>query len=175
MPMIHSQEDRDLALQVWAFYADRNATRTAAMLAEEHGVVIPARTLRQWAQDNTWLDRAQELYRQQAPDLFDQTRFTLVAAGPHSSRYLFDCVRLLPDGSYAVAKPDRARVAAAFGNLDRIGFLPVTKAEAAAHHPTNAPMLPAGSDETSIAGMSDADLLRLAHGHLAAPTDTDAE
>ncbi|HXG72798.1 MAG TPA: hypothetical protein VNJ04_19560 [Gemmatimonadaceae bacterium] len=157
----YSDHVKELALQVWAFGADRNAVKTARMLADDHGEVVPVERIREWSRVHKWLQRAEDLYRDQAPALYDQTKFTLVASAPDAARYLHGCVNERPDGSYRIPNPDRMRILAADSILNRTGFLPMTRVQAADPHPAQLQQLDPGDD---LAPLSDDDLRRMAAG-----------
>lgn len=50
----HSDEDWQLAYEVWRTDGAQNATLTASILTETHGVTIPHRTLARWVQADDW-------------------------------------------------------------------------------------------------------------------------
>ncbi len=162
----YSDDDKAVALQVWAFLADRSPRKTSDILQERHGIAIPAKRISEWARTADWHTEAQALYRDQAPDLFDQAKFTLTAAGPGAARYLHDVTHKGPDGAYIEATPDRVRMQAAFGILDRIGFVPMSRREGGEHSPI--PRLPASTafDPGDLSHLSLDELRDLAAGAL---------
>lgn len=150
----YTEEERNTALQVWAFLADRKPGRTADILQDEYGIAVPAKRIGEWARNYDWHAKTQELYRDTAPGMFDQTRFTLTAAGPVAARYLYDVVA-------GVAEPDKVRASVSLGIVDRLGFLPFASRDKQQPSPiasgTSSPQLDTGTS----ADLSGLDLDRL--------------
>lgn len=163
----YAPEVRQLAREVWTFHADRNAAKTVRILAESHSVDVSVESVRRWARSEHWIERAPELYQQQSPDLFHQSRFTLVASAPDAARYLTDLYRHNLDGSPVIAKPDRIRMQAAVAVLQGIGSLPSIRADIAA---LSAPSLRAiadgGDGGGEVASLDIEQLRRLAAHHV---------
>src|SRR6476469_5529124 len=108
----YSPEDRQIALEVWAFEADRNAAKTSAMLAELHDLEIKPATIRQWAHRHDWDVKAADLFRSLSPKLYERAAFMLMRAAVPAARYVLD----VTEGR---ATPDKVRLAAADSALNR--------------------------------------------------------
>ena len=161
----YTDQDQETALQVWAFLADRSPRKTSDILQETYGIAVPAKRIGEWARNQEWHTKAQDLYRAQAPDLYDQAKFTLTASAPGAARYLYDVSHKNPDGTYIEPEPDRVRVQAAFGVLDRIGFLPMSRRDVGQVSPMARPV-PASSGVDDISSLSDEELRALAAGDI---------
>lgn len=65
-----SEEDRQLAFELWLGPGGRNLKRTLALLAEEPYLIeVPYRTIWSWERTLKWHDRADQLQRQLSPAL----------------------------------------------------------------------------------------------------------
>lgn len=116
----YPEEVKELAYQLWAFVASRNASEVVRRLAtEEHGGHdVPYQTVAYWVREYGWADRAARDVDSIAPDLRHQVFSELLFAGLEGAKY----IRKVIDGD---EHPDKVRVAAAIGAVDRIGFSPV--------------------------------------------------
>jgi len=116
-------DERTTAFQVWAMLADRSPKKTQAILMDQFGIEIKINTLYKWAQRYEWSTKARDLFEDTAPTFFERTRAAIVGGTPAAATYLVG----VADGSQ---EPDRNRILAAFGLIDRAGFLPYTRREA---------------------------------------------
>jgi hypothetical protein len=149
----YSDEQRRLAMLIWGFKANRNASETARLLATaEYADVgldgVSRQTIANWARDENW-DQVigMELFAE-APSLRFKTQAELILAAPEAARLLRDVVTLdeslktetwittyetVEGKRTLVHKPVRMfdekliklRVQAAQLTLDRTGFSPV--------------------------------------------------
>ncbi len=159
----YSDFDRETALQVWTFEADRRPGKTAGILEDSYGISVPAKRISAWSRDYDWHTQADELYRAVAPDMFDRGKYTLVAAIAPAARYLSDVAA-------GRARPDRDRQQACRDILDRTGFLPFTRRVADSTQPLQAGTA-APLDASELADLSLDELRALAAGALdAAPS-----
>lgn len=152
----HPEETRELAYQLWAFIAGRNAARVAALLAQDHDTAVPERTVQYWANHYNWAQRASEDVARIAPDLRYQAFSELLFAGLDGARY----IRRVNAGE---EQPDKVRAQLAIAAVDRIGFSPVGKGD-----PTTAIAPPSDHKQVTaedISGLSPDDLLRMEQNH----------
>ncbi len=150
----HRDEDRALAYEVWRTDGAQNATLTASLLQDRHGVTIPYRTLARWVNDDHWPRRAHlDRLRTVSSHVSQDTALNLHEAANHASRYLLQVT------SGAISEPDRWLLKAAEVALDRAGFGP--------SRPDHAPLLVLNEgreDVTDLDGLTDAQLAELASG-----------
>lgn len=161
------EEERQLALEVWAFEADRNAAATSRILAESHELEIPAATIRAWANRYDWEAKASDLFRTLTPHLYERAAFLLMRAALPAARYILD----VTEGK---AKPDKTRLAAADSALNRTGFLPFSRNLAQAQAELKASQRAEHLDSLDpLTHLTDDELERLAHRALTAPNPND--
>jgi hypothetical protein len=118
----HPDESRDMAYQLWAFVAGRNATEVARLLASDaYGShTVPARTVQHWASTEGWAERARDDVHRIAPDIRYQTFSELMFGALDGARY----IRQVSAGSIDA---DKLRLTASIAAVDRVGFSPVSK------------------------------------------------
>lgn len=114
----HTDETRELAYQLWAFIAARNNSKVAELLESEHAIIVPDRTIRDWVNRYNWAQRAAEDVQKIAPDIRFQAFSELLFAGLDGARY----IRRVNSGEEV---PNKTRLIAALGAVDRIGFSPI--------------------------------------------------
>ncbi len=150
----HRDEDRALAYEVWRTEGAQNATLTAALLQDSHGVTIPYRTLARWVNDEHWPRRAHlDRLRTVSGHVSQDTALNLHEAANHASRYLLQVT------SGTIPEPDRWLLKAAEVALDRAGFGP--------SRPDHAPLLVLNEgreDVTDLDALTDSQLAELASG-----------
>lgn len=125
-------DERETVFQTWSMIADRNSVETSRLVKERFGMAVPASTVRTWANRYGWDERAIEFFRDVAPTYYQRSASRLVGAAPEAANYL---ARVIAgsEGEGGLNLVDKGRVAAAFGVLDRVGFLPNTRKEAERH------------------------------------------
>lgn len=119
----YPEEVKELAYQVWAFAAGRDAKRThASLTAGEHGdpVEVSYQAIAYWAREYAWASRAERDMQSIAPDLRYQAFSELMFAGLDGARY----IRQVNAGAI---DPDKLRLTSSIAAVDRIGFSPVSK------------------------------------------------
>ena len=114
----YSDDDRQLAYEVWALEAGQNTEKTSAILSAQHGLSVDGRRIRDWRDRHSWETRYAAEVEAAAPMLRHRAFGILVVGSPEAAAYL----RAVVTGQ---EQPEKTRVAAAFGILDRIGFSPV--------------------------------------------------
>lgn len=134
--MAHDSQTVEIAYQVWAFEAGRSCPRTRDILARDHEIELPIRTIQHWASSNTWAERVNRDLASIAPDIRNATIGELIMGALEGARTLrrsvADPVYLRDaDGNIETdrngnplmqPKPDKTEVTAALGLLDRGGF-----------------------------------------------------
>lgn len=117
--MAHDSQTVELAYQVWAFEAGRSAPRTVEILARDHEIDIPLRTLQHWAagsyQGQTWAERVERDLASIAPAIRRETISEIVLGSLEAARGLRRVVR-------GDEPADKSRITAYLGMLDRGGF-----------------------------------------------------
>jgi hypothetical protein len=149
----YPDETKELAYQLWAFAAARNASEVARLLADgEYGIddPPPIRTVTHWVTEHGWADRATRDVQSIAPDLRHQAFSELLFAGLDGARY----IRRVNAGKEA---PDKVRAMLAVAAVDRIGFSPVGKGMPAVEPPTTEQAI----TTESLDGKSSDELMRL--------------
>lgn len=112
--MAHDSKTQELAYQVWAFEAGQVATQAVAILARDHDVTVPVRTMQDWAARG-WHERFERELSAIAPAIRRKTVTEIVLGSLEAAQGLRRVVR----GDEA---PDKTRVQAYLGMLDRGGF-----------------------------------------------------
>jgi hypothetical protein len=143
----YTDEQKHIAMLIWGFRANRNASETARMLStdeyREHGLDgISRQSVAAWAREGNWAALInKELYRE-APVQRFKTQAELILAAPEAARLLRDIQNLDPSlqTDYVVRNRDgevvevvkvfdekvlKLRLEAAKVVLDRTGFSPV--------------------------------------------------
>jgi hypothetical protein len=109
-----SDDIRQLAYEIWAWEADRNATRTQQILAEEcrslaeagidpssgeimsideESIPIPtARQVQRWARDGDWAQRSVADMARIAPKRYQDANTRLFAGLPQAQKVLYDII-----------------------------------------------------------------------------------
>jgi hypothetical protein len=109
-----SDDIRQLAYEIWAWEADRNATRTQQILAEEcrslaeagidpisgeilsideESIPIPtARQVQRWAKDGDWAQRSVADMARIAPKRYQDANTRLFAGLPQAQKVLYDII-----------------------------------------------------------------------------------
>lgn len=180
----YPDETKELAYQLWAFLAGRNASEVSRMLAtEEHGAVtVPRETVAYWAREYGWAARVDRELESIAPDLRRQAFSELLIAGHEATRYLREVMRGMHDSpaiddivqDMDLAPADKrmridarirahdaarkARLQAAIAVKDSIGFSPVGKG-APTLEPPSAAVEPIPLDD--LTGKPPEELMRL--------------
>lgn len=151
----HSDEDRHIAYEVWRTDGAQNATLTASLLNESHGLSIPYRTVARWVKDEDWPRKAYlERLKAVSGHVAEETALNLHEAANHASRYL------LQVNSGTIPMPDRWLLKAAEVALDRAGFGP--------SRPEHAPrlVLEEGSHTIDLDSLTEDELAERAAGQL---------
>ena len=107
-------ETRERARQLWSFVHGRNGEAVAAAMQEECPG-LEGRTVRRWAAEDGWAERVERDIRELAPAVHGATVVDLIAGSGEAIGYLRAAVR-------GEQKAEPARVNAALGILDRVGF-----------------------------------------------------
>lgn len=135
--MAHDSKTQELAYQIWAFEAGQNCPGTLAILARDHDVTsVPLRTLQDWA-SRGWVERVDRDLSAIAPAIRKKTISEIVLGSLEAAQGLRRVVR----GDEA---PDRTKVMAYLGMLDRGGF----------SHIGNAPERRIESPSTQLTGVN---------------------
>lgn len=151
--------DRDLAFQVWVLKADRSHAKTERIVLRDYGRVIPQGTISSWAGRHAWHDKAGDLIRESAPRYIERAAATMASTAPEAMQYLQAVVSgRAPTNEKG--EVDKGRVAAAFGVLDRVGFLPVSRSDAQRLGTPATRALSGGPSGDAITSLSDDDLER---------------
>lgn len=151
--------DRELAFQVWTLKADRSHARTERILLRDYGRTISQGTISSWAGRHDWHGKAGELFRETAPRYIERAAVTLASAVPVAMQYLADVVAGTAQTNEK-GEVDKGRVAAAFGMVDRVGFLPVSRSDAQRLGTPATRVLSGGPSSDAITSLSDDDLER---------------
>lgn len=155
-------DEKEIAFQVWAFLAGRNAARTAEILASPPGemeqfnrepVEIPARTIRDWVHRYHWHEKAEQRLKEAAPAIHNQVVQETIIASLQSIQHLRDIVEGKVEAS------DKVRLDAAKSILDRAGHLPWTR-----NNDGSIPTGPTRNYAESVAGKATDDLLAIIMG-----------
>lgn len=153
-PEAHPQEYREWAYQLWAFVCDQKATRVAERIAnpEPDDPIEPreisARTIREWAKSEKWLERVEKDMKAIAPGIHQRVTTTIVAGSIEAADYLR---QLINDET---AEP-KFRLDAAKTFLDRAGHLPWTRPS-----DNSKPVGPTRDYSESFAGKSTDDIVK---------------
>lgn len=110
---------RDLAYQLWAFRHGRNAEKVVTDL-QISCPQLDGRTVRRWAVEGEWADRADREIRDLAPAIHESNVTSLIAGSPEAVQALREVAR--GDFSAAAAGWTTARVKAAEAILQRTGY-----------------------------------------------------
>lgn len=129
----HDSRTMETAYQVWAFLASRSPSRTLEILASDYGTDIPVRTLQRWIVDQGWADRVDRDVAGIAPAIRRETIAELILGAREAAQGL----RRVVNGT---EEPDKTRVTAYLGLLDRGGFGHIGNGAAAAAKPITAPI-----------------------------------
>lgn len=142
----YTDEQRELAFQVWTFRANRNAAEATRLLAEmgDEGFTVSRQMVAQWAREQGWDRRADQDLFAGAPRLRFGTQTELILAAPEAAAFLRKVIALDPslmteavvdaweDGERVKKvvrlvdeKIVKLRIQAAQVVLDRTGFSPV--------------------------------------------------
>ena len=127
------EEIVEYVFQVWAFICDRSPKRTESFCLDptsvnlDHvsfqpyeGFVISYSTVAMWARKYKWSERADRIYREIIPDVWEQTARTTLMGAHEGVKWL----RQVANGEVALTREDRTRVEAVKILADRSGFLP---------------------------------------------------
>lgn len=148
-----SDDLRQLAYEIWLLKADRNATRTQAMLAEEcrmaaeehideetgeitlvddDSLNIPtARQVQRWVKDGNWVQKAVDDVARLAPRMYKDFNARLFTTVPLAQKWDFDflsdvCMRPhLTAGMVAVCEKVSGRIQTSAGVGTAAGLMPV--------------------------------------------------
>ncbi len=138
----YTDEQKEIAYKVWAFQANRNAAKTARLLAtmEDDSFTVTRRSVYDWSKEFHWEDRANRDLYSAAPSLRFKTQTALILSAPQAAELLQKIIALdeslkverstLVDGEWHVErvfddKVLKLQLTAAQLVLDRTGFSPV--------------------------------------------------
>ena len=110
---------RDLAYQLWAFRHGRNAEKVAAEL-QDACPQLDGRTVRRWAVEEGWAERADREIRELAPAINESNVASLISGSPEAVQALREVAR--GDFPASAAGWAAARVKAAEAILQRTGY-----------------------------------------------------
>ena len=164
-----SDDVKELAFQVWAFRADRDAVKTTRLLNSTHDVAVNVDTVRRWVRSADWHGRLQGTLRDVAPAIYEHSKFDLLRAAEAGGRYLRDILAgavgdLPPEMTPTVS---RDLINAAVASLDRVGFAPWSKVQQLASHPAAMTERDgATAPDHAYDGLTSDQLLALAAGEL---------
>ncbi len=130
----YGAQTRDLAYQLWAFRHGRNAEKVAAGL-QDSCPQLDGRTVRRWAVEEAWAERADREIRELAPAIHENNVASLIAGSPEAVQALREVAR--GDFPASAAGWAAARVKAAEAILQRTGY------------PTAAKVAPSSNDGTA--------------------------
>ena len=161
---------RELVFQVWALRADRSPAKTARLVLRDTGRTVNPNVISNWTGRHGWHDRAGDLIRTAAPRYIERAAATMAAAAPDAMTYLADVVAgRAPTNEKG--EVDKGRVAAAFGVLDRVGFLPVSRSDAQRLGTPVTRAISGGPGADSVTSLSDDDLEREIRARFGASLD----
>lgn len=146
-------DDREVAFQVWALFAEQSPKKTLAILEERYEITVNPSTLRQWTSRHNWRGRLRELLHDVAPTEMDRAALSLLGGAADAAAYLSAAAR-------GEAEASRDRINASIAVLDRVGFLPHTRKEAK-HTGVNAAI---ASGDTAELSMTDEELRAIVGG-----------
>lgn len=116
-------ETRAYAYELWALDEAGNCRRVALRLAAEGYGDVPERTVRYWRDADDWDGQLSEAMALAFPQIGRRIASRLMLAADSGSGYL----QRVNDGTEA---PDKSRVTAALGALDRVGHSPLGRSAA---------------------------------------------
>lgn len=116
--------NRDIAFQVWALFGGQSGKRTSEILASEYDIHHSAGVINQWAYRHGWRAQLREFMGEVAPGEMEKAALNLVGGVAEAAFVLAEMVR-------GNVEADRDRINASTALLDRVGFLPHTRREAA--------------------------------------------
>lgn len=131
--MAHDPQTIETAYQVWAFLASRSLVRTLDILASDFEITVPKRTLQYWVAEYKWAERVDRDVAGIAPAIRRETIAELILGAREAAQGL----RRVVNGT---EEPDKTRVTAYLGLLDRGGFGHIGNGAAAASKPITAPI-----------------------------------
>ena len=143
----------EIAFQVWALQADQSPKRTSEIMANEYGMHHSPAVISQWVNRHEWKFHLREFLTGIAPSQMDRAAASLVGGAGDAAATLVRIVR-------GEIEPNRDLINASTAILDRVGFLPHTRREAAS---TGVNQVSA-SAELSELSMSDEELEQALHG-----------
>jgi hypothetical protein len=121
-------DEKDVAYQIWAYLANRNATRTAEIMKAEPGPGedsdrppypnVSARTIRDWVTRLNWHERLERDIKTVAPGIHAHISQEILVASVHAIVLARDIVEGKVEAS------DKVRLDAAKTILDRAGHMP---------------------------------------------------
>lgn len=116
--------NREIAFQVWALFGGQSGKRTSEILREQYEIEHSPGVINQWAYRHGWRSQLREFMGEVAPAEMEKAALNLVGGVAEAAFVLAEMVR-------GNVEPDRDRINASTALLDRVGFLPHTRREAA--------------------------------------------